>query len=280
MIPVTPKILVIGKTDIDWGGVAASLHQMGLDGAAWTQHRIGDHEASGSEALVEFMGRLCYGSFEVGHNPNVTRIREDTSKYLQNIVEVGHGSVLEHASVSFAFLNVSRVFTHELVRHRVGVAISQESLRYVRLQELKGYFPLPELEPGALDLEAGTLDHVSTVMENAFDRASEFYQELLALFAVIEGVDTFDDIKSFDKKKMYTSFARRVAPIGLATNIGWTANIRTLRHVIPMRTSVHAEAEIREVFGDVAIQCKQLFPNFFFDLEENSDGEWTTKNRT
>ena len=44
------------------------------------------------------------------------------------------------------FRNVSRVFTHELVRHRAGSAFSQESLRYVRLTDI-GFRVPPALEP-------------------------------------------------------------------------------------------------------------------------------------
>ena len=54
--------------------------------------------------------------------------------------------MLEHANYTFAFRDVSRVFTHELVRHRAGSAFSQESLRYVRLSELAFRVP-PALEP-------------------------------------------------------------------------------------------------------------------------------------
>src|SRR5271165_5797005 len=49
--------------------------------------------------------------------------------------------MIEHVSFTFVLHNVSRVFTHEIVRHRPGTAISQESLRYVRLDELPFWFP-------------------------------------------------------------------------------------------------------------------------------------------
>jgi thymidylate synthase (FAD) len=69
-------------------------------------------------------------------------VRTDQHEYLGNLLASLHGSVLEHASDTFAFHNVSRVFTHELVRHRAGSAFSQESLRYVRLAEIG--FRVPE----------------------------------------------------------------------------------------------------------------------------------------
>ena len=218
------------------------------------------------ETLIEFMGRLCYGSFEVGLNPNVTRIRPEQEEYLKNVISQGHGSVFEHSTLSFAFINISRVFTHELVRHRVGTAMSQESLRYVRLEELKGYFPLPVPEtPHAVQ----AVSELEEVLEEAFDRASEYYAQVLGLFADLEGVDSLDDLP-FAKKKEYTSFARRVAPIGLATKIGWTSNIRTLRHVIEMRTSRHAEIEIRQMYNDVFGICVDKHPSMFSDVEVKS----------
>ena len=75
-----------------------------------------------------------------------------------------------------------------------------------------------------------------------------------------------DDVP-FKIKKTITSAMRRIAPIGLATTIGWTANIRTLRHVIEMRTAPSAEEEIRVVFGEVGRICKQRWPNLFSDYE-------------
>src|ERR1700749_5249258 len=84
---------------------------------------------------------MCYRSWEPGHNPNVRKGRDDQEVYLQNILKQAHCSVLEHVSFSFVLHNVSRVFTHEIARHRPGTAISQESLRYVRLDELPFWFP-------------------------------------------------------------------------------------------------------------------------------------------
>jgi len=63
-----------------------------------------------SEFLIELAGRSCYRSFGVGLNPNVTKVRDNPRDYLQNVLEKGDGSILEHASVTFAFLNVSRIF--------------------------------------------------------------------------------------------------------------------------------------------------------------------------
>src|ERR1043166_2240540 len=77
-----------------------------------------------AEYLTEVAGRVCYMSF--------LRPRPGGNKtYLGHILEVGHGSVLEHAVWNLLFTGVSRSLTHELIRHRAGWGYSQLSQRYV-----------------------------------------------------------------------------------------------------------------------------------------------------
>lgn len=209
---------------------------------------------SDGELLCEVMGRLCYRSFEVGLNKNVTRIREGNDTYLANINRSGHGAVLEHAMVNFILTNVSRVFTHELCRHRVGVAISQESMRYVRIDDINHY-------------ESILMDDVT---KQWFIDHAKYTEDLIAK---LEGYYKVDELPFEDKKKL-TSMFRRIAPDGILTKIGWSANFRTLRHIIPLRTSVHAEEEIRAVFHIIALECKSRFPNVFADLYVNASNEW------
>jgi thymidylate synthase (FAD) len=78
----------------------------------------------------------------------------------------------------------------------------------------------------------------------------------------------------FHVKKEITSALRRLAPIGLSTDIIWTANARTLRHVIEMRTAPGAEEELRMVFDQVARTMKQEAPNLFQDFSRQDDGSW------
>ena len=205
--------------------------------------------------LIEVMGRSCYRSFGTELNENITRVRKGNKDYLGNIMKVRHGSVLEHASVSFMFCDVSRVFTHELVRHRVGTAMSQESLRFVRLTELKYWMPTVIRE----DQEAMTL------MEG-------FMAHLEGMQRTLTDVLIKEDMP-FSEKKIITSAMRRVAPMGLATNIGWTANIRTLRWLLDLRTHPSAEEEIRLVFGKVGEVMMRDYPYLFQDFTiEEVDG--------
>ncbi len=133
MHETTPSVFLIARPSIDVEGMRGYLADVG--GESWLTRRLEESGGApnGGELIVEFGGRACYRSWEPGLNPNVTKVRTDQREYFANILRSAHGSVLEHANYSFALRNVSRVFTHELVRHRAGSAFSQESLRYVRL---------------------------------------------------------------------------------------------------------------------------------------------------
>jgi len=234
-----------------------------LGGESWLERR---EEESSSEnrndaqLLVEFCGRVCYRSWVPGLNPNITRVRTDQHEYLENILRSLHGSVLEHASYTFAFRNVSRVFTHELVRHRAGSAFSQESLRYVRLTDI-GFRVPRALEP------------IRDQVINLVEQLEEFQ------VSAAEALGLDEEGVPFAVKKEVTSALRRLAPIGLGTDIIWTANLRTLRHVIEMRTASSAEEELRLVFDSVAELMRQEAPGLFQDFERQEDGSWVPRYR-
>jgi thymidylate synthase (FAD) len=78
----------------------------------------------------------------------------------------------------------------------------------------------------------------------------------------------------FHVKKEVTSALRRLAPIGLSTDIIWTANVRTLRHVVEMRTDTGAEEELRLIFDQVARIMKDEAPQLFQDFQRAEDGSW------
>jgi thymidylate synthase (FAD) len=259
-----PQVFLIARPSIDVEGMRGYLADVG--GEAWLERRLAEagHDDGGAvnpgELLVEFAGRACYRSWEPGLNPNVSRIRTDQREYFANILRSAHGSVLEHANYSFALRNVSRVLTHELVRHRAGSAFSQESLRYVRLADI-GFRVPPALEP----LRERVLSIVEQLEEFQRDAASAL------------GID--DEGVPFHVKKEVTSALRRLAPIGLSTDIIWTANARTLRHVIEMRTAEGAEEELRLLFDDVARVMQAESPGLFQDFTRTEDGSWVPEHR-
>jgi thymidylate synthase (FAD) len=257
-----PSVHLVARPSLDLAGMRAYLEDVG--GASWLDSRLeeagGEEGPNPAELLVEFAGRACYRSWEPGLNPNVTKIRRDQREYMANLLRSLHGSVLEHASYSFAFRNVSRVFTHELVRHRAGSAFSQESLRYVRLTDI-GFRVPPALEP--------IREQVVSLVEQL--------EEFQVSAADALGLD--DEGVPFAVKKEVTSALRRLAPIGLSTDIIWTANVRTLRHVIEMRTAPGAEEELRTVFDQVARTMLGEAPLLFQDFTRADDGAWVPEHR-
>lgn len=220
-----------------------------------------DYQHDNPEDLAVLAGKRCYRSFAPGLNANVTKVTEDKKEYFHNILSSGHGSVLEHIQVTFAIEFVSRVLTHELVRHRIGVAISQESLRYVRLSKLDFY--LPKLDGAHLGKQ--DYDHLIGQMK-LFVRRAEALQKILASILDL-------DARNFTEKKLLTSALRRIAPMGLCTGLVWSCNMRALRHIITERTSRHAEEEIRYLFnliGDIALE---QWPLIFQDFKKVDTGD-------
>lgn len=247
-----PEVFLVGETKVHHTGLRDYLSHIGA--SDWQSDAPSD-----VEFICEMMARACYRSFGTKLNPNVTRVRPDNKTHLANLIEVKHGSTLEHCWLNFMFCDVSRVVTHELVRHRAGTAVSQESLRFVRLtDDLDGYVPLVIREtPEAMELFSQT-----------FDQLGDLQMKLTDLLNV--------DKLPFSEKKKITSAMRRLAPIGLATNIGWSANIRAVRHVIEMRTAPGAEEEIRLLFAKVGALCSERFPHLFSDywIEEVDGFPW------
>jgi thymidylate synthase (FAD) len=255
MKSVEPEVFLVARPSVDYEAVSAYLREVA--GESWLERLDRDQLDVDAQNLVEFAGKMCYRSWEPGLNPNVRRVRDDQVKYLENILSSGHGSVLEHASFTFVIHNVSRVFTHELVRHRPGSAFSQESLRFVRLDELPFWFP----EWARSDAEL-------------MKRATALLSEMEAFQLWMAGHFGLDDpAVKMHEKKAKTSFMRRFAPEGVATGIVWTANIRTLRHTIEARTDTGAEEEIRLVFGKIGEIMRDEAPALFGDYEV-TDGQW------
>lgn len=249
---VTPKIYFVGSTQIHRPMLERYLEDQGV--TDW-QLPIG---VSDGELLTEFYGRLCYASFGATLNDNITKIRPNTAQYIHNLVESQHGSVLEHVQCNFIFSNVSRVFTHELVRHRPGVAISQESMRYVRTDEIDVWVPK------IMDTPV-----IRAMIQEKLERDEQWARD------ISDGLGI--DQMPFEKKKEATSALRRFAsPQGVATEIGWSCNLRGLRYIIDQRTHPSAEEEIRRVFDQVANVITYKYPIVFADFVREN-GHWQPK---
>lgn len=240
---VEPKIQLIAETGIDFDGISEFLHGIGAEGWSTSEY------VSDGEFLVEVAGRTCYKSFGTELNRNLTRVRADHREYIGNILATHHGSVLEHATTTIGFIDVSRIFTHELVRHRPGAAYSQESMRFVRMDDIGMYIPdCIEQNPNARD-----------IFITAVRAAEEAYAALVR--------ELITDDMPFSKKKEITSAIRRIAPGGHSTTIVTTGNHRAWRHQIALRTAEGAEEEIVKVFMQVAELFIGRYPAFYQDME-------------
>lgn len=253
-----PEVFLVSKPSIDWVQIYEYLKKVAerTDTPA-DEWGPGNWESDGDN-LVEIGGRFCYRSWVPGANVNVTRIRDNQQEYLGNVLASGHGSVLEHANYSYIFDDVSRVFTHEMVRHRAGVAVSQESLRFVRLTDIPFWFPEWAREDQEL---------MERSIELLWDM--EVHQTWMTRHFKLD-----DENVPFHEKKHKTSFMRRFAPEGVATGMLCTINVRALRHIIYMRTSMAAEEEIRIVWDQVAKLALEATPNLMQDYHPNENHEW------
>ena len=239
---VQPKTYWIGCTGILEAGFEEYLRDSGNEEFLETRRESG---LSDGEVLTSFYAKLCYKSLTVGQNANVSKIR-NIKDNLIGVVNSGHGSVFEHVVLNFVVRNCSRVFTHELVRHRVGTAFSQTSGRYVRGDSIDIVFD-PILEP------------VREYVEELQAQIEESYNEMVEVMEL----DTMSD---FDEKKKITSALRRLLPNGQSNEIGFSVNLRALRHTIQMRTSRHAEWEIRLVFGQIYDLVREKYPLLFHGM--------------
>jgi len=263
---VEPEIFHIAQTTIDEAGLRDALTSLGAPD--WSPNpRLDD-----ASYLSEFAGRLCYKSFAVDPelNKNITKVRDDSKEYVGNIIKQKHGSVFEHASVTYLMRNVSRVLTHEEVRHRPGKAYSQESLRYVRLDNFRMYFP-----DCFKDIED---PDVRVHVEAAFAKAVMYAEGSIKAITHLLGLDDPESKYTFEQKKAFTSALRRIAPQGMATDLLVTGNHRAWRHEIQVRTANGAEEEIRKVFRMIADDLVMRYRPIYQDMYSLPDGTITFTN--
>ena len=238
-----PKVYLVGRQVTD---DQALLDFMGDEGLKWQT----DTEV-GAERLAEVAGRVCYMSYGKGRKTN--------REFIGHLLEVGHGSVLEHGVWSFVVTGVSRSFTHELIRHR-HFSYSQLSQRYV--DESDSDYVEPDVIADDPELHQ--------VWSTAVNAARHAYDEL------VKGLEArFTDVPEKTlRRKMARQAARSVLPNATETKIFFTGNARALRHFIELRGSEHAEVEIRKVAIAVLKIMQKEAPNLFADytLEPLADG--------
>ena len=188
-----------------------------------------------AERLIEEAGRTCYRSQDRADE-------KSSARFVRMLVRRGHTSVLEHAKATFRIGGISRVASHQLVRHRL-CSFSQRSQRYVRQEEAEAVIPPTVMA----NPEARSL------FDNSVEVSRQTYLNLIHL-----GIPKED--------------ARFVLPNALETEIVLTANFRELRHIIEVRGARDAQWEVRQVALEILKIMKVHAPNVFADLEVTDDG--------
>lgn len=243
-----PRVYLVGRQSVSAADVARFLADEGIH---WDTDT-----GVGAERLAEMAGRVCYMSYGKGRRTN--------REFLRHILEVGHGSVLEHGVWSFLFTGISRSCTHELIRHR-HFSYSQLSQRYV--DESRSAF----VEPDAIAADP-ELHRVWCEAVNASRRAYE------ALVAGLEGRFASEPDRTL-RRKLARQAARAVLPNATETKIFVTGNARAFRHFIELRGSEHAEVEIRRLAIAVLRLLQAESPAVFGDytLEPLPDGTFAAR---
>lgn len=211
------------------------------------------HDQPGAE-ISKIAGQICYLALGSERTKNA-----NAGAYLEKIRGERHGSILEHPNYTFIFYGASRAFTHELVRHRVGIAYSQVSQRYVdgktlRFVERKEY-------------QDDTLLH--GWFENRIDNAVFEYNRIAERLIARQqlGDQLLQGEKKRDLRKKVNSCARSCLPNETEAPIIMTANVRTLRHLFEMRAAGPAEMEIRGVALRAFLCVRAIEPLQFADYE-------------
>ena len=191
--------------------------------------------------LIELAGRTSYQSRE--------RITDDSAaKFVEMIRKRGHETVIEHSAMTVEFNDVSRGFTHELVRHRL-VAYTQESTRYVDESNFRVVIP-PDKNPDERLVELVLPGEI---------RVKVSFQEWMDLNEQM--------YRGLRKAGWVPQDARQVLPTAIKSQIVMTANFREWRHVFRLRCAPDAHWEIRRVMVNLLKDVQKRVPVIFDDFE-------------
>ncbi|HXH48090.1 MAG TPA: FAD-dependent thymidylate synthase [Terriglobia bacterium] len=249
------RVHVVGRPQFDLEAFIAFLDAAGT---RW-RRSAGAKEA---EELVEAAGRICYMSFGRAQS------NRSNGDYIQNLIAMGHESVLEHVNWSFVISGITRALSHQLVRHRVGFAFSQLSQQYH--DESDAEFVMPsEIEDHA---------QAAAIWKGAVNTAKEAYGKILRLLEEsnqISGpVENHREIR-----RAIRSAARSVLPGCTETTVFTTINARALRHFLTVRGGIAGDREMRELSVELLSAVTKEAPSIFFDFEiaQLADGTRTVR---
>lgn len=209
------------------------------------------------EMLVASAAKLCYSPVGV-ENIMDGLDEEKVDKFLSMLMDLGHESPIEHVVFTFGVEGVSRVLTHQLVRHRVGCSYSQQSQRYVKLEQFEYIMP-PEIEqiPAAKERFIRIMEED----QRAYNELAELLREEHLKKYLSEG-RTEKQARVMAEKTAIED-ARYVFPNACETKIVFTMSARALMNFFRQRCCNRAQWEIREMAEEMLRQVKDVAPILF-----------------
>jgi len=195
--------------------------------------------------------RQCYSQYSAdtliaANRFNATFIRETCGPFIRQCIEKGHESPLEHVQLTFAISGVSRVTTHQLVRHRIA-SYSQQSQRYVRSK-----MNLNELYD-SIDLDDAPWHVLLMLPEDVLEWLIN-HKNLTDVLKMYELYSCMleDNIKAED--------ARYILPEGSRSKIVMSINLRSFLNLCHTRLCDAAQDEIRELTAQMSEIVIDIFP--------------------
>ena len=208
------------------------------------------------EKVVSAAAKLCYSN--VGTTEILSGLTDEKAdKFIEKLASLGHESPIEHVSFTFAVEGVSRVLTHQLVRHRMA-SYSQQSQRYVKLDQFEYIMP-PMIEKN---------ENAKAIFIKAMQEDQIHYDNLVETLQSSYYNEFFEDgysekkSKSMSEKKAIED-ARFVFPNACETKIVFTMNARTLMHFFKHRCCDRAQWEIRDLADEMLELVKEVSPTLF-----------------
>ncbi|GAB6106938.1 FAD-dependent thymidylate synthase [Fusibacter bizertensis] len=208
------------------------------------------------EKVVAAAAKLCYSQSsaddimaKLDHN--------QAAGFLEKLMDFGHYSPLEHVSFTFAVDGVSRVLTHQLVRHRIA-SYSQQSQRYVKFDQFEYIMP-PAIENSP---------EAKEIFIKAMSDDQESYSKLVAILEVEYKLKNIEAGMSEKKavaaaEKSAIEDARFVFPNACETKIVMTMNARSLINFFNHRCCNRAQWEIRALADEILKAVKGVAPSLF-----------------
>jgi len=191
------------------------------------------------EETIALGAKLCYSKSTIT-DLNEKISSKDQSAFIEKLMNMGHESVLEHASFTFGVEGVSRVLLAQLTRHRIA-SFSVQSQRYVSYEKGFGYI-VPD-----------------SIAELGEDAVAQFHLQM----NTIEKWYTEWQTKLGNKGERTNEDARFVLPNACETRILVTMNVRELRHFFSLRMCSRAQWEIRKMAEKMFDLCFETAPALF-----------------